>query len=133
MEICWPKPGFPSLNMYRNSLGGCELEPDIFWQKLCQACQQLWSLPGVVKEDVAGVALTTHRSTVINLDKNGKPLRPAMIWLDNRRTYGLKPVSGIWGVLFALTGMARNHQLSAGRSGMQLDPHPAAGDLGENR
>jgi sugar (pentulose or hexulose) kinase len=85
--------------------GWVELEPDIFWQKLCQACQQLWTLPGVVKEDVAGVALTTHRSTVINLDKNGNPLRPAMIWLDNRRTYGLKPVSGIWGVLFALTGM----------------------------
>jgi sugar (pentulose or hexulose) kinase len=85
--------------------GWAELDPDLFWQTVCQACQQLWTLPGVVKEDIAGVAVTTQRSTVINLDKEGKPLRPAMIWLDNRRTYGLKPVSGFWGVLFALAGM----------------------------
>lgn len=85
--------------------GWAELEPELFWQTVCQACQKLWTMDGVVKEDIAGVAVTTQRSTVINLDKDGKPLRPAMIWLDNRRTYGLKPVSGLWGVLFALSGM----------------------------
>jgi sugar (pentulose or hexulose) kinase len=51
------------------------------------------------------VALTTQRSTVINLDKHGQPLRPAMLWLDMRRTYGLPPVKGLWGLLFALSGM----------------------------
>lgn len=86
--------------------GWSELDPELFWQAVCQACQELWNMPGVVQESIAGVALTTHRSTVINLDKNGKPLRPAITWLDNRRTYGLKPVSGIWGILFAISGMA---------------------------
>ena len=31
------------------------------------------------------VALTTQRATVINLDRAGKPLRPAILWLDQRR------------------------------------------------
>src|SRR5512139_1776314 len=61
--------------------GLAEQDPEVFWQALCQACQKLWEtlatedLPGVSKERIAGVALTTQRSTVINLDKDGKPLR----------------------------------------------------------
>jgi sugar (pentulose or hexulose) kinase len=34
---------------------------------------------------MAGVVITTQRGTTIALDKNGQPLRPAMIWLDQRR------------------------------------------------
>ena len=56
------------------------------------------------KSVLAAVALTTQRSTLINLDKNGKPLRPAIVWLDQRRTEGLKPVSGLWGAAFAVAG-----------------------------
>jgi sugar (pentulose or hexulose) kinase len=37
------------------------------------------------------VALTTQRSTVVNVDAQGQPLRPAMVWLDQRRTEGLPP------------------------------------------
>jgi sugar (pentulose or hexulose) kinase len=63
-------------------------------------------MPGVSKESIAGVALTTQRSTMINLDREGKPLRPAIVWLDQRRTEGLPPVGGPWGVLFRLAGMS---------------------------
>ncbi len=58
-----------------------------------------------LRERIAGVALTTQRSTVINVDHAGKPLRPAIVWLDQRRTYGLKPVGGLWGLAFGVTGM----------------------------
>jgi len=34
-------------------------------------------------------------------------MRPAIIWLDQRRTEGLKPVGGLWGILFRLAGMSR--------------------------
>jgi sugar (pentulose or hexulose) kinase len=50
--------------------------------------------------------LTTQRATVVNVDKDGVPLRPAMIWLDQRRTEGLKPVGGLWGLAFRLAGMS---------------------------
>jgi len=40
------------------------------------------------------------------VDAQGRPLRPAIVWLDQRRTAGLKPVRGVWGVAFALTGMS---------------------------
>jgi sugar (pentulose or hexulose) kinase len=84
--------------------GLAEQEPAVYWNALCQACQMLWKHPGVSKEAVAGVALTTLRSTMVNLDIKGKPLRPAIVWLDQRRTEGLPPLSGLWGLAFKLAG-----------------------------
>jgi sugar (pentulose or hexulose) kinase len=86
--------------------GRAEQHPQVFWNAVCQACQQLWSMPGVSPEALAGVALTTQRGTMINLDHAGQPLRPAIIWLDQRRTEGLKPVGGRWGLAFKLSGMS---------------------------
>ena len=51
--------------------------------------------------------MTTQRSTVINLDAHGEPLRPAIVWLDQRRTEGLPPVGSLWGLLFRLTGLRK--------------------------
>jgi sugar (pentulose or hexulose) kinase len=85
--------------------GYAEQNPEVFWQAVCTACQKLWKMPGVSKEAVCGVALTTQRGTVINLDQNGKPLRPAIVWLDQRRTENLKPIGGWWGLAFRLSGM----------------------------
>ncbi len=85
--------------------GLAEQRPEVFWDAICLACQQLWLMPGVRKDAIAGVALTTQRGTMINVDKDGQPLRPAIVWLDQRRTEGLKPVGGVWGLAFALSGM----------------------------
>lgn len=86
--------------------GMIEQQPQVFWEAVCDACQALWKMPGSNKEAVAGVAITTQRSTVINLDEKGEPLRPAVTWMDQRRTVGLKPVGGFWGLAFALSGMS---------------------------
>ncbi len=86
---------------YSENPGWAEQDPTVFWQALCQACQGVWR-QGNYKERIAGVSITTQRSTVINIDRNGKPLRPAMIWLDQRKTYGQPPLGGIWGLLFKL-------------------------------
>jgi sugar (pentulose or hexulose) kinase len=84
--------------------GLAEQHVQVFWQALCQACQGLWLQPGASKESIAAVALTTQRATVVNVDAQGSALRPAILWLDQRRTRGLPPVSGLWGAAFWLAG-----------------------------
>ena len=74
---------------YSTAPGLAEQDPEVFWNAVCEACQKLWLIPGVSKETIAGVGITSQRSTLINVDKNGKPLRPAIHWLDQRRTPGL--------------------------------------------
>ena len=85
--------------------GWAEQQPTYFWENLCEACHRLWREEGVSKEAIAGVTLTTQRATMINVDEKGRPLRPAIVWLDQRRTEGLDPVGGLWGLLFRLGGM----------------------------
>jgi sugar (pentulose or hexulose) kinase len=86
--------------------GWAEQHPEYYWESLCQACQQLWQELELPREAIAGVALTTQRATMVNVDREGKPLRPAIVWLDQRRTEGLEPVGGLWGLAFKLVGMA---------------------------
>jgi sugar (pentulose or hexulose) kinase len=86
--------------------GWAEQDPEVFWQALCTACQGLWQDDVSLRERIAGVAVTTQRSTVINLDASGRPLRPAIVWLDQRRTYDLPPLAGLWGMAFRLLGLS---------------------------
>ena len=101
------KETVPFTPYFSDQPGWAEQDPDVFWQALCQACQNLWQHTAVAKTRIAGVALTTQRATVVNVDETGEPLRPAILWLDQRKTFGLPPVGGIWGALFSLAGLRK--------------------------
>jgi sugar (pentulose or hexulose) kinase len=90
---------------YSDRPGWAEQDPDAMWRWLCAACRKLWIESAVSREAVAGVALTTQRATMINVDASGTPLRPAIVWLDQRRTEGLEPVGGVWGLAFRAVRM----------------------------
>ncbi|GAB3538234.1 FGGY-family carbohydrate kinase [Noviherbaspirillum agri] len=82
--------------------GWAEHHAEDYWQALCTACQRLWAQSEIPKSAVKGVAVTTQRGTVINLDKHGKPLRPAIVWLDQRRTTEVPPIGPLWRAAFKL-------------------------------
>ncbi|CAN7310362.1 FGGY-family carbohydrate kinase [Massilia sp. LjRoot122] len=96
------KSQVPLLDYTSAHPGWAEHEPDGFWQALCQACQALWTQPGAERARIAGVAVTTQRGTVINLDREGRPLRPAITWLDQRRTETVPPIGPLWRTAFKL-------------------------------
>ncbi|HPH97647.1 MAG TPA: FGGY-family carbohydrate kinase [Anaerolineaceae bacterium] len=89
---------------YSTAPGLAEQDPEVFWKAVCDACQGLWQQPGVDRSSIAAVSLTTQRNTMLNLDKNGQPLRPAIVWLDQRRAEGVPPVGGLWGAAFRIAG-----------------------------
>jgi sugar (pentulose or hexulose) kinase len=73
--------------------GWAEQEPDYYWDVLCKTTGQLLLDHETLKKGIAGVTLTTQRATMINVDENGKALRPAIIWLDQRRADSSKIMS----------------------------------------
>ena len=83
--------------------GWAEQHVEYFWDNLCKACNGLWPQLDFPKSAIKSVALTTQRATVVNLDRDGKPLRPAIIWLDQRLESDL-PGMGLWGALLSLAG-----------------------------
>ncbi len=87
---------------YSTEPGWAEQDVDYFWENLCKACQQLWQESDVSREAIAAVSLTTQRACMVNLDRDGKPLRPMISWLDQRRATEFKPIGGLMGVAFKL-------------------------------
>ncbi|MFT7409521.1 MAG: sugar (pentulose or hexulose) kinase [Oleispira sp.] len=90
---------------FSNNPGWAEQDADYYWKSLGQACQNLWAQGLVKPEQIKGVSLTTQRYTMINLDADKKPLRPAIVWMDQRRAEVKKPLSGIWGFLIKALGL----------------------------
>ncbi len=107
------KSRIPIEPYFSSAAGIAEQYPNVFWDALCQACKELMTAidhsgeKEISRGRIAGVTLTTQRSTLINLDRNNQPLRPAMVWLDQRRAEGLRPIGGLWGLAFRLSGMSR--------------------------
>ena len=91
--------------------GWAEQNADYFWQMLGACCQQLWQQKEVVdkgyREKVTAVTVTTQRGTVINLDKNGQALRPAILWLDQRLCQKNKAMPWYWRAAFTLIGQSK--------------------------
>jgi len=60
----------------------------------------------VSADTIVGIAITTHRSTIVPVDQNGNPVRSAITWLDERKTEGLKlPGGPVMAVAFKVARM----------------------------
>lgn len=82
--------------------GFSEQNPDYYWDNLINTTKSL--LSGFTEiNQIKAATITTQRGTVINLDKNGDPLRPAIVWLDQRKAKvkeypGPVMATGFWAV-----------------------------------
>ncbi len=85
--------------------GWAEQDAELYWRSIGEACAGLWAGRIVRREAIAGISLTSQRGTVVVTDDAGAPLRPAMVWLDQRRTEGLKPIGGAMGLAFRALGV----------------------------
>jgi len=65
--------------------GWAEQHAETYWEVLRETCRQLMSRAGPRAERIIAVALTTQRGTYVNVDRDGTPLRPAIVWLDQRK------------------------------------------------
>lgn len=61
-----------------------EQDPEDWWRAMGIAVRQACAEAGVSGTDVAALCVDTTCCSVVVLDAKGKPLRPAMIWMDVR-------------------------------------------------
>jgi sugar (pentulose or hexulose) kinase len=85
--------------------GWAEQDPNYYWASLAKACEKLWASVDIDRSTVIAATLTTQRGTVINVDQAGEPLRPAIIWLDQRRAEVKGDAPGWWKWLFKIAGV----------------------------
>lgn len=80
---------------FSESPGWAEQRPEYYWEMLSGTCLQLFEKTTEPKSGIQGVTLTTQRGTMINVGQDGKPLRPAIVWLDQRKADAKNIIPGI--------------------------------------
>lgn len=65
--------------------GWAEQDAEVFWDSFLAACKKLNKNNPELFSRIEGVGVTSQRASMINVDSNGKPLRPSIIWLDQRK------------------------------------------------
>jgi len=90
---------------YSDNPGWAEQHPDFYFEKMCEAAQELKKeQPGLWKE-IAAVTVTTIRDTAVCLDKDLKPLRASILWMDRRKAVCEEPFPVATQAAFAIVGM----------------------------
>ena len=64
--------------------GFVEFDPEKYWNICKKGIKNLLSKSKIKSEEIISVALCSQAETLVVLDKDNKPLRKAISWLDNR-------------------------------------------------
>ena len=85
--------------------GWVEYRPSDYWAHLCDACQRLKAEHEHLFQHIVSASLTTQRGTQLWVDEQGRALRNAIVWLDQREVVPppLKTPAGK--VMSALSGL----------------------------
>jgi len=64
--------------------GGAEQEPSDWWTAMCASTKDVIAASGINPTEVAGVSFCSQMQSLVLMDKNGQPVRPAMSYMDQR-------------------------------------------------
>lgn len=87
--------------------GWAEQDAEAYWLALTRVCRALWREHGRDPAAIAGLAVTTQRATTVVTDSTGRALRPAVVWLDQRRASELPSLGPLWQPLTRVPGLRR--------------------------
>ena len=84
--------------------GWAEQDALVYWRAMAQACRGLRERHAERLDRAVGLSLTTQRATMVCVDAAGEPLRPAIVWLDQRECDAPPPLGPLWGTLLRAVG-----------------------------
>jgi len=61
-----------------------ELDPETYWQSALKVTRCVLAASKVAPKDILSIGVASQGETLIVLDRDGRPLRNAIVWLDNR-------------------------------------------------
>ena len=64
--------------------GGAEQKPDEWWEAILTVAKKVLAKRLVPADDIVAVSCTTQWSGTVAIDRDGRPLMNAIIWMDTR-------------------------------------------------
>ncbi len=74
--------------------GGAEQDPDDWWQAIVKATRRLMAKHEHLKNDIAAVSCTAQWSGTVAVDRHGRHLMNAIIWMDSRGASHVRRIVG---------------------------------------
>lgn len=84
--------------------GYAEQNASFYWDKFCQASMALKEEHPNEWKNIKAVSVTSMRDNCVCVDKDGKPLRPIILWLDRREASPVK-IPFLHKLIFKIVGM----------------------------
>ncbi|MFW9919409.1 MAG: xylulokinase [Candidatus Thorarchaeota archaeon] len=63
-----------------------EQDANLWWDTACASLKHSISADNIKTKDIIAISITNQRETVVPVDAQGHPLRPAIVWQDRRTT-----------------------------------------------
>jgi sugar (pentulose or hexulose) kinase len=84
-----------------------EIDPEVYWAATRAAIGRALSASRADPKAVAAIAVSSQGETVIAVDEDGRPLAPALVWLDNRATDEAQEIARRFddATIYAVTGV----------------------------
>lgn len=86
--------------------GYAEQHANFYWDILVEAMTTLCQKNKELLPNILGATVTTFRDTAVLLDSNYEPLRPCILWLDQRSAKVKEKLPLIHNLLFFIVGMS---------------------------
>ena len=96
--------------------GYAEQNPDLYAEFAMDALKVLCQKNKGRLNDIVGAALTTFRDSSVQLDAYNRPLRPCILWLDQRMAKAKEKLPWLHKMAFRLVGMTNTIELNRRRT-----------------
>lgn len=83
-----------------------EQHADFYWNNLIKCIKKLTKEAKDKLKDIVAMTVTTFRDSAVLLDENNKPLRPVILWLDQRLAKAKEKLPILHRLAFKIVGMA---------------------------
>ena len=92
--------------LYHIRPGWVEQQPEDWWQATISAIRQALSQTEQGAARIAGMCVSAQAPTLIALDRDNQPLRPALIWMDRRAEAEVAELENLLGAdrIYRITG-----------------------------
>jgi len=96
---------------YSQHPGWAEQKPEVYWDAACAVTNRVKTDAKELWNNLTAVTLTTIRDTCLCVNKDGKPLRDVIVWLDKRMAKAEKPLPPHLAAVYNMIGMTDTVEL----------------------
>jgi len=107
---------YPNEDFICNEIGQFEQHADYYYNILIKIVSDLLKSNSIVVSQILGLTITCFRDSAVMLDEDKKPIRPCILWLDQRLAAYKKKINPFKMLLFRLVGMKETIYLNRKKS-----------------